>query len=192
MTFDGRELGPVPAAVIARTVKRYAVSDASPSIVIGLLAPLAVAPPGDAVTMNDVIGKPPVFAGAVKLTMALPLPGVAATVPGAPGSPRGTTTDDGKDACPSPATDVAVTVNVYGVPFARPVTTSGLFVPDTEAPPGDARTVYDVIGLVPSDAGVVKLIVACVSPADADTAIGALGGVGRPEVGLTVKRVLAS
>jgi hypothetical protein len=49
--FDGAEAGPVPAALVAVTVKVYAVPFASPVTVIGLLEPLPVTPPGEDVTV---------------------------------------------------------------------------------------------------------------------------------------------
>jgi hypothetical protein len=55
---------------------------------------------------------PPLDAGAVKVTVALPLPGVALTPVGAPGSAPGVTWLEADDACPVPAAFVAVTVKV--------------------------------------------------------------------------------
>lgn len=48
----------------------YVVPFVSPVTVSGLLEPLAVAPPGLAVTVYELIADPPVNAGAVKLTVA--------------------------------------------------------------------------------------------------------------------------
>ena len=48
-------------------------------------------------------------------------------------------------------------------------------------PPGEVRTVYDVIALVPGLAGAVQVMVACASPLDATTLVGASGRSG--EVG---------
>ncbi len=57
---------------------------------------------------------PPLEAGAVQLTVACPLPGVAVTAVGAPGTVEllGVTLFDGADAGPVPTAFVAVTVNV--------------------------------------------------------------------------------
>jgi hypothetical protein len=58
---------------------------------------------------------PPVLAGAVQLTMAWPLPGVALTAVGAPGTVTaavGLTAAEGDEAGPVPAALVAVTVKV--------------------------------------------------------------------------------
>jgi hypothetical protein len=45
------------------------------------------------------------------------------------------------DVGPVPAELVAVTVNVYAVPLARPVTVIGLPAPAAVSPPGDDVTV---------------------------------------------------
>ena len=47
---------------------------------------------------------------------------VPETEVGAPGTVDGVTTADADEAAPVPDTFVAVTVNVYDVPFVRPVT----------------------------------------------------------------------
>ena len=54
-----------------------------PVTVIGELAPLAVAPPGVAVTVYPVIAEPPSFVGAVNDTVAWVFPAVADTPVGA-------------------------------------------------------------------------------------------------------------
>src|SRR4051812_25343065 len=46
----------VPSAFVAVTEKRYACPFVRPGTVIGLYFPVAVAPPGDAVTLYDVTG----------------------------------------------------------------------------------------------------------------------------------------
>src|SRR5688572_30742939 len=57
--LEGADSGPVPTAVVALTVKVYAVPLVSPPTTIGEAAPLAVMPPGEVVTMYDVIAEPP-------------------------------------------------------------------------------------------------------------------------------------
>ena len=52
------------------------------------------------------------LAGAVKLTVALPLPLVTATPVGVPGSAAGVTAFEALDAVPVPMAFVAITVNV--------------------------------------------------------------------------------
>ena len=79
---------------------------------------------------------------------------------------------------------VATTVNVYAVPFVNPVTLTDVApVVDPVAPPGDAVTVYPVMGEPPLEAGAVHDTVANAFPATADTAVGAPGAVG--PVGVT-------
>jgi hypothetical protein len=57
-----------------------------PTTVIGLFLPVACAPPADAVTVHLVIGEP-FDDGAWKRTVAWPLPAVAVTFVGTPGTP---------------------------------------------------------------------------------------------------------
>ena len=88
------------------------------------------------------IGLPP-FDGAVQLTTADAFPADATTPVGAPGAvgADGVTALDGADGAPVPTAFVAVTVNVYAVPFVSPVTVIGLDAPVPVAPPGLAVTV---------------------------------------------------
>ena len=88
------------------------------------------------------IAEPPVFAGAEKLTVALPLLPVAKTPVGAPGAmAAGVTADDALEAVLVPTELVAVTVKVYAVPFVSPVTVIGDDVPVAVMPPGEEVTV---------------------------------------------------
>jgi hypothetical protein len=79
----------------------------------------------------------------------------------------GVTLLDGALAGPSPTALVALTVNVYAVPFVNPET---VIVPEPACdkvpvtPPGEEVAVYDVIVAPPSDAGAVKSTVAVVAP----------------------------
>ena len=68
------------------------------------------------------IVEPPFEEGAVHETVAWPLPGVAVTLSGALGGPIGIIDPVGNDARLMPAEFIAVTVNVYPVPFVNPVT----------------------------------------------------------------------
>ena len=80
---------------------------------------------------------PPLDAGAVNATVAdVPLTTDAAPIVGAPGTVTGVTAPDADDDADVPAELVAVTVNVYEVPLARPVTTTGLDTPVPVNPPG--------------------------------------------------------
>src|SRR5579872_4715235 len=93
----------------------------------------------------------------------------------------GVTFPEVDDAALVPRLLVAVTVNVYAVPSASPVTVIGHAEADACAPPGDAVAVYDVMDAPPFVAGAVQLTVACWSPATADTPV---GGGGAP-IGVT-------
>ena len=72
--------------------------------------------------MYEVIGLPPVLAGAVHDTAAWLDAGRADTAVGAPGAELpGVTAFDGADAGPEPLAFVAVTVKVYVLPLVRSV-----------------------------------------------------------------------
>ena len=80
---------------------------------IGDDVPVAVTPPGEEVTVYPVIADPPVFVGAVKLTVALPLLPLAEILVGVPGTvAAGVTEDDAVEAVPVPIALVATTVKV--------------------------------------------------------------------------------
>ncbi|GAA0937135.1 hypothetical protein GCM10009557_95810 [Virgisporangium ochraceum] len=79
---------------------------------------------------------PPLLAGGVNATLAEASPRVPVTPVGAPGTAAGVTLVLAADAAEVPVALVAVTVNVYGVPFVRPVTTHGLAEQDAVSPPG--------------------------------------------------------
>ena len=88
------------------------------------------------------IAEPPVFVGAVKLTVALPLLTVALIPVGVPGVvAAGVTEDEALEVVPVPTALVAVTVKVYAVPLVRPVTVIGEDVPVAVIPPGEEVTV---------------------------------------------------
>ena len=110
---DALEAVPVPTELVAVTVKVYAVPLVSPVTVIGDEAPVAVRPSGEEVTVYPVITAPPVFVGAVKLTVALPLLTIAEMLVGTPGAiGAGVTADDALEELPAPLPFVAVTVKV--------------------------------------------------------------------------------
>ena len=83
-----------------------------PTTVMGEAAPLAVMPPGEDVTVYDVIGDPPLEAGGVKVTLACPSPASARPIVGASGTASGVTLFEGADCGPVPMALVAVTVKV--------------------------------------------------------------------------------
>jgi hypothetical protein len=64
----------------------------------------------------------PLLAAAAQLAVARPLPDVAVTAVGVPGTVAGVTAVEAADAGPVPTLLVAVTVNVYAVPLVNPVT----------------------------------------------------------------------
>jgi hypothetical protein len=87
------------------------------------------------------IADPPFDAGGVKATETCPFPAVAVPTVGAPGALAAVTEFDGAEPVPVPTVLVAVTENVYAVPFVSPVTTIGDEVPVAVMPPGDDVTV---------------------------------------------------
>jgi hypothetical protein len=174
-TAEALLAGPVPTALVAVAVNVYAVPLLSPVTTRGLLDPVAVAPPGEAVTVYPVMAAPPVLDGAVKLTDTWPSPRTPLTLVGAPGTVAGVTAEDAALAGPVPTALVAVAVNVYAVPLLSPVTTSGLLDPVAAAPPGDAVTVYPVMAAPPVLDGAVKLTDTWLSPRTPLTPVGAPG-----------------
>jgi len=112
-----------------------------PDTSIGETLPVAVIPLGLEVTVYPAMAAPPLLAGAVNATDAVALPALAVAAVGAPGSPAGVTAADGAEAGPGPTLLNAVTVKVYGVPFASPEITIGEPAPDAAKPPGLETTV---------------------------------------------------
>ena len=84
----------------------------SSATAIGLLEPVTVRPPGDTVTVYEVIAEPPSVAGGAKVTTASVPTAVAATLVGTPGGPSGVTAFDGADAALVPEPFMAVTAKV--------------------------------------------------------------------------------
>jgi hypothetical protein len=82
------------------------------AVVVVPFGVVALKPPGDEVTLYDVMVAPPLEAGAVQLTVAWTLPAVAPTLVGAPGGPAGVTLLEGDEGPLVPLELVAVTVNV--------------------------------------------------------------------------------
>ena len=162
------------------------VAGGAPVIVVGACATA----PMNGVTVYDVIALP-LFAGRrPRLTVADAFPAVADTPDGAAGAvgPLGVTAFDAADAGPVPTPFVAVTLNVYAVPFVNPVTVvevAGgapvIVVGACATAPMNGVTVYDVIAL-PLLAGAVHVTVADASPAVADTPVGAAGAVADTEL----------
>ena len=121
------------------------------------------------------MAKPPLEAGAVNVTTAFVFPGVALSIVGAPGNVDGMTPTDTE--APVPIELIATTVNVYEVPFAKPVTVMGELGAVAVKPPTLDVTLYEVIAEPPVEEGAVKLIEALPFPAAALTLVGAPGTV---------------
>ena len=83
------------------------------------------------------IAEPPLLEGAVHVNDTCVSPAVPDTVVGSPGTVRGVTADDAAETIPVPAALVALTRNVYAVPFVKPVT-----VAEAEVEVPSANTVY--------------------------------------------------
>ena len=73
------------------------------------------------------IADPPLLTGADQVNDTDALPAVPATEVGASGTVRGVTADD-VPVAPVPAVFVALTRNVYGLPFTKPVTVAEVVV----------------------------------------------------------------
>jgi hypothetical protein len=147
--------------------------------VIGLVAPLAVIPPGFDVTVYDCTGLPPLSSGGAKLTTAKPSLGAADTLSGGEIAvfdvqwigivPA--------DSGPLPNCVVACTVKTYVSPFVIPVIRTGLVVVVALSDPSVDETVYDWIGRPPVLTGGPKLTLMPPGTTVAATSVGAVGGV---------------
>jgi hypothetical protein len=86
-----------------------------------------------------VIGLPPSFAGAANATDTEPLPRVPTRPVGTPDTAATRKLFDTAEGALGPKKFVAVTVQVYVLPFVNPPTTIGLPAPDAEpaTPPSD-------------------------------------------------------
>ena len=105
------------------------------------------------------------------------MPAVAVTLVGEPGVVIGIIALLDPEATLVPTALVAVTVNVYVVPFVSPVIVNGDEPPVAVKPPVLEETVYIVIGELPSLAGALKVMVAWPLPAVAVPIVGAPGTV---------------
>ena len=93
----------------------------------------------------------------------------------------GVTDADGLDATLLPALLLAVTVKVYPVPFARPVTRQLVVLPFAVVhvtDPGELVTVYELILAPPLLTGAVQDTVAETFEATADTPVGEPAAIG--------------
>jgi len=175
---DGAE---VPFVFVAVTVNVYGVFAVSPMTVIvpePAWDTVPVLAPVFEVAVYVVIAEPPLDAGMVNATVADVDPD-AVTVPmvGAPGTVTGVTGVDGADAADVPPAFVAAAVNVYVVPFVRPLTSHDPESPATvHVPPvtaGDAVTVYDAG--VPPVVAAATVTVTLASPAVTVEMVGTSG-----------------
>jgi hypothetical protein len=154
-------------------VNVYVVPFERPVIVIGDEPPVAVCPRFD-VTVYEVIVDPPLFTGALKEIVTSLFPLTAVTFVGALGAVTGVTELLEAEAILVPATLVAVTVNVYAVPFESPVTIRGDEPPVAVCPRFEV-TVYEVIVDPPLFTGGVNEIVASPLPPTATMFVGESG-----------------
>src|SRR5207253_4443256 len=105
----------LPTALLATTVKVYAVPLVRPVSVADVPVTVALAPVGLEVTVYEVMALPPSLTGAVQETVAEALPAVAEAAVGAPGTVAGAfgvTQFGGAAGGLWPTAFVAMTVNV--------------------------------------------------------------------------------
>ena len=118
------------------------MSAVRPVTVIGLLAPVAVIPPGELVALYPVIlAGTPRKLGALNETVASPAPPVAETLVGAPGTANVVIDAEAVEDGPLPAAFVANTVKVYDVFVVKPVIEIGELAPLAVKFPGLDTTV---------------------------------------------------
>jgi hypothetical protein len=110
-------------------------------------------------------------------------PLVAVGALGVLGAVAGVTDADASEAV-EPKAFVAVTINVYAVPFARPVTTSGELAPLAVKPLGVDVTVNEGVPVPTVDA--INATLTCVLPAVPTTEVGAPGAIPAPKPNLRV------
>ena len=120
--FEGLDDAEVPIAFIATTVKVYGVPFVRPVTIADVELPFVVVEkfPGDEVTTYEVIGEPPVDAGAVHVTVAWALPAVVVPIVGAPGAYKFDTVTFIVDVARLPAASVA-TADIVCEPLATVV-----------------------------------------------------------------------
>jgi hypothetical protein len=179
-----------PAVFTATTLMGYVRPSASPVMVQDVALVVQVEDP--AITMYCRSLPPPLLAGLTQDTAADPPEAVAFTSRGAlAGFTNIPATPTGEEAL-APAEFLAFTVNAYDLPPGSPVIVHDRApVVEQLLPPGDALTVYPVIGLPPSFAGAVQLTLAVPGLEYlADTASGGSGAVTGIVTGLDVAAAL--
>src|SRR5581483_6717 len=114
--FDTADSTPVPATLVAATVKVYEAPLVSPPTAAPVAGAATVSGPGApgpvVVIRYDVIAAPPLSAGTDQVTTAEELAAAATTPVGAPGTVRGTTAADAGESGPVPTALVAATLKV--------------------------------------------------------------------------------
>jgi hypothetical protein len=129
-----------PSPLLAVTLHVYVLPFESPPTTMG--EPVADCVPGAPpsldvqLTANPVIVRP-LSGGAANVTVMDALPATTVGCAGASGTLCGSVVSEAADGAPSPSALVAVTVQVYVLPFVRFVTVIGEFGPvlDPGAPP---------------------------------------------------------
>ena len=136
--FDMADGALLPTALVAVTVKAYAVPLAKPITLIEVhgATQLPAMPDGAEIAVYPLIVAPPLLAGAVKVMIALALPGVADTPVGGSGTTAFGVNMTADDALPVPTVLIAFTLQVYSVPLVSAVTVSGLPTPVAVFDPG--------------------------------------------------------
>jgi len=125
-----------------------------------------------------VIGLVPGLDGAIQLSVAWPLPGVAVKLRGAVGTLPATGVAVIDTCAPGPTLLTALTLNVWLTPFASPVNVCPVLLDAfTHVVPLSRDTSYLVIGLVPALAGAIQLSVTWPLPGVAAKLRGTVGGV---------------
>jgi hypothetical protein len=134
---------------------------------------------GTQITLYPVMAAPPFDTGGVQLIVADATPAIPVTPRTAEGGPVvgavGVAESETAEATELPTAFLETTVNVRGVPLAKPVNVVVKTFPSATGLPTDGVTVYPVITEPPFEAGAVHEIVTEFVPATAVTPVGAPG-----------------
>jgi len=168
-----------PTAFMATTVNVTAVPLNNPMSVAVKTLPTVTWLPTDGVTLYPVIPEPPFEAGAIHETDVELIPATAETAVGAPGTVGVVIEDEAEEDKESPTAFIATTVNVRTAPLSNPLSVAVRTLPTVRLAPTEGFTVYPVISKPPFIAGAVHETVAELTPATAETAVGAPGTVGK-------------
>ena len=129
----------VPNALVAVSVTAYSrpltnspmVQVSAPVFHVQVRAVSAGVPDAVAVAVYRVIGEPPIFVGAVKVTTALWFPAVTLVIAGTPGAPRTSRILEAEVKEPTPTPFFDATRKMYFLPASRLVTVA---LSDAETP----------------------------------------------------------